>query len=79
MVARAYVLVETQVGKTKGVVEAVRGLKGIVSADVVTGPYDAIATIEGKSLTELGELLTAKIHPIDGISRTVTCLVVESD
>ena len=30
MPARAYVLVETQVGQTKEVVEAVRGLKGVV-------------------------------------------------
>ena len=78
MVVRAYVLIETQVGRTKQVVEAIRGLEGVVSVDVVTGPYDAIAIIEGGTLNEIGDLVTTKVHPIRGISRTVTCLAVRS-
>ena len=49
-------------------------VKGVVSVDPVTGPYDAIAIVEGETLTELGEIVTAKVHAISGISRTVTCL-----
>ncbi len=75
---KAYVLIETQVGKTKEVVEAIRRLKGVASVACVTGPYDAIAIIQGKTLTEIGDLLAAKVHPINGVSRTVTCLALES-
>ena len=78
MATRAYVLVETEVGKTKVVVEAIRGLEGVTLVDVVTGPYDVIATIEGKTLNEIGDIVTSKIHPIIGISRTVTCLAVRN-
>ena len=78
MAVRAYVLIETQVGKTKEVVETIRGLEGVVSVDMITGPYDAIATIERETLNEIGDLVTAKVHPISGISRTVTCLAVTS-
>ncbi len=78
MATKGYLLIETQVGKTKEVVEALRELDGVISADVVTGPYDAIATIEEETLTKVGDLVTAKIHPIKGISRTVTCLAVEN-
>jgi len=74
---RAYVLIETEVGKTKQVTEAIRRLKGVVSVDLVTGPYDAIAIVEGETLAELGEFVTAKVHPISGISRTVTCLAMK--
>ncbi|GAI77352.1 unnamed protein product, partial [marine sediment metagenome] len=42
----------------------------------VTGPYDVIATIEEETLNDIGDLVTAKIHPIAGISRTVTCLAI---
>ena len=76
MAVRAYLLIETQVGKTRQVVEAIRGLEGVVSVDVVTGPYDAIATVEGIDLRNIGDLVTTMFHPIIGISRTVTCLVV---
>ena len=72
---KAYVLIETQVGKTKDVVETIRGVEGVLSVDAVTGPYDAIAVVQGETLNEIGDLITAKVHPISGSSRTVTCLV----
>ena len=76
MTAKAYVLIETQVGKTKQVVEAIRKLEGVASVDAVTGPYDAIAILRAETLNDIGELIVAKVHHIAGISRTVTCLVV---
>ena len=78
MAAKAYVLIETNVGKTDEVVKAIRNMKGVVSVYSVSGPYDVIAIVEGKSLTEIGETVTGKFHPVDGISRTVTCLSIES-
>jgi len=76
MTVKAYVLIETQVGKTKQVAEAIDRLQGVVSVDVVTGPYDAIAVIQAETLNEIGDLIVAKVHPVPGISRTVTCLVL---
>jgi len=64
------------VGRNKEVVTALRQLEGVKSVDPVTGPYDVITTIEGETLNDIGDLVTAKIHPIAGISRTVTCLVI---
>jgi len=74
--AKAYVLIETAVGKTKEVTSAIERLEGVNSVDPVTGPYDIIAIVEGESLNEIGDLVTGKIHPIVGISRTVTCLAI---
>ncbi len=76
MAAKAFVLIETAVGKNKEVVAALNRLEGMKSVDVVTGPYDVIAVIEGADLGAIGDLVTSKIHPIAGISRTVTCLAV---
>jgi DNA-binding Lrp family transcriptional regulator len=76
MTVKAYVLIETQVGKTKQVVEAIGRLQGVVSVDAVTGPYDAIAIIQGETLNEIGDLIVAKVHHVAGISRTVICLVL---
>jgi len=78
MAVKAYLLIETRVGKTKEVVEAIGGLAGVISVDAVTGPYDAIATIEGETLEDIGDLVTSKIHSINGISRTVMCVAVRS-
>ncbi len=76
MVAIAFVLIETAVGKSKEVVDSIKQLKGVKSVDTVTGPYDVIAVVEGASLNDIGDLVTGKIHPIAGISRTVTCLAI---
>ena len=78
MAVKAYLLIETQVGKTKEVVEAIGGLAAVISVDTVTGPYDAIATIEGETLNDIGDLVTSKVHSINGISRTVMCVAVRS-
>jgi len=76
MAARAFVLIETAVGKNKEVVAALSQLAGMKSVDVVTGPYDIIAVVEGKNLNDIGDIVTGKIHPIAGITRTVTCLAM---
>ncbi len=74
--AKAFILIETVVGRTKEVVAGLKGLQGVKSVDTVTGPYDVIAIVEAKTLNEIGDLVTQKIHPVAGISRTVTCLAV---
>ena len=77
MAEKAFILIETVVGRNKQVVTALKQLEGVKSIDTVTGPYDVIATIEGETLNVIGGLVTAKFHPIAGISRSVTCLVVD--
>ncbi len=79
MAAKAFVLIETAVGKTKEVVVKIRQLEGVKSVDPVTGPYDVIVIVEAESLNDIGDLVTGKIHPIGGISRTVTCLSIWTD
>jgi len=76
--AKAFVLIETAVGRTKEVATALRQLDGVKSVDPVTGPYDVIAIIEAESLNDIGNIVTGKIHPTSGISRTVTCLAIWS-
>ena len=79
MIHRSFVLTETKVGKAKAVVGKMRQLDGVKSVDLVTGPYDVIAVVELESLNDIGALITGRIHPIAGISRTVTCLALPTD
>ena len=78
MPAKAYVLIETAVGRTREVASAIGQVKGVKTVDPVTGPYDIITVVEGASLNEIGDIVTGQIHPIAGISRTVTCLAIWS-
>jgi DNA-binding Lrp family transcriptional regulator len=76
VLAKAFVLIETAVGKTKEVVSILNKIEGLKSVDTVTGPYDIIAVIEAEDLNKIGDLITGKIHAIEGIVRTVACLAV---
>ncbi len=78
---RAYVLIESAVGKAKGVAEGVQTLQfkdaSIVSVDAVTGPFDVIATLEADDLDKVGRAITDGIQQVDDVQRTTTCLVVQ--
>ena len=76
MATKAYVLIETAVGKTKDVLRSLRQVKGVREADAVTGEYDIVAVIEAEDLNSIGELVTGNIHTIGGIQRTTTYLSV---
>jgi DNA-binding Lrp family transcriptional regulator len=71
-------LIETSVGKTTAVSDALLALPAIVTVDAVTGPYDIIAVVDAADLTAVGNLVTSDIHTIGGIVRTVTCLSMGS-
>ena len=79
MTTKAYILIETAVGKSRDVSSSLRALPGIKTVDPVTGPYDIIAVVTGPDLNAVGDLVTSKIHVINGIIRTVTCLSVGSN
>ena len=74
MPTKAFILIETSVGKTHDVGDALKKLKGVTQVDAVTGPYDIIAVVSAPDLNSVGELVTSKVHTIGGIVRTVTCL-----
>jgi DNA-binding Lrp family transcriptional regulator len=76
MTIRAFVLVETESGKSKAVTAAIRQLEGVKTADTVTGPYDVIAVIEGETPSDVGDLVNDKLQSVEGVTRTVLCLAM---
>ena len=76
MSTKAYLLIETAVGKTREVATTLTGLPGIATVDVVTGPYDIIALISGDDISVVGDVVTGHIHTVPGVVRTVTCVAV---
>jgi DNA-binding Lrp family transcriptional regulator len=75
----AYVLIQTEVGKAASVAGQVREIPGVVAADDVTGPYDVVVRAEASSVDELGRMIVSRLQMIEGITRTLTCPVVNLD
>ncbi len=74
MSARAFILIETQVGKSQEVAAALRRMEGIKSADVITGTYDVISLIDAADMSAVADLVTGRVQAIHGVMRTITCV-----
>jgi DNA-binding Lrp family transcriptional regulator len=72
----AYVLIQTEVGKVAHVAQALSHLDGVEMAEDLAGPYDVIARVQAPGLDQLGKLVASRIQLVDGITRTLTCMVI---
>jgi DNA-binding Lrp family transcriptional regulator len=75
-VVQAYILVQTEVGKAAAVAAEITSIRGVISAEDVTGPYDVIVRAEAEDVDRLGQLVVARVQSVGGITRTLTCPVV---
>ncbi|MEV6488178.1 Lrp/AsnC ligand binding domain-containing protein [Actinoplanes sp. NPDC051633] len=73
---QAYILIQTEVGKARDVAAAIHKIAGVVRVDAVTGPYDVVVLTEAHTVDELGRLIVSKVQYVPGITRTLTCSVV---
>ncbi len=72
----AYILIQTAVGGSVDVADAIRAIDGVLRVDAVTGPYDVIAMVQARSVDDLGKLLLSQIQLIPNITRTLTCPII---
>lgn len=75
--ARIYLLINVLPGKDTSIRDSLRGVKGVTTADVVTGPYDIVATLEGEDTSAIYNTIVSKIRKLKGITRTETFVSLE--
>ena len=66
----AYILIQTEVGKAAQVASTISEIAGVTKAE------DVIVRAEAETVDELGRLVVARVQSVDGITRTLTCPVV---
>ncbi|MBM4389271.1 MAG: Lrp/AsnC ligand binding domain-containing protein [Deltaproteobacteria bacterium] len=76
MSVKAYVLIEGAAGHVHKILEKLKAIPEIKTADAVTGQYDIIALIEGDDLNTLAKVSYSKIQMIEGVLRTITCNII---
>jgi hypothetical protein len=63
---KAWVLIQTEVGRAGEVAAAVTAIDGV-------GPFDVIAKVEAANLDALGRLIVSRVQAVPGTLRTLTC------
>lgn len=76
MSVQAYILVQTDVGKSNEVAKAINEIQGVMNAEHVTGPYDVIVRAEAQDMDQLAKVVLTKVQTVKGITRTLTCPIV---
>ena len=66
----------TQAGFVESVVHGLEKIEEVKEVYPVTGGIDIILKIEGKDVETIAKTILAKIHNIEGVSRTETHIVV---
>jgi DNA-binding Lrp family transcriptional regulator len=72
MAVKVYVLVRTDPGRTRQVINALQGVPSIVEIHEVLGPYDIVAEIEVDQLRDVSAILMERIRTLDGIESTTS-------
>lgn len=70
------VFVGTAAGSTRDVVRAVRAMKGVLGFAVVTGDYDLIVQVRGRTIENLAATVLEQLQSIPGVMSTSTSLIL---
>lgn len=76
MAVKAYVLVVTDPGKTRDVVNDLHKIPGVVEMHEVMGPYDIVVEIEVSNLQDIPPILGERIRTIEGIQSTTSLVAL---
>lgn len=77
--ARAYVKVNVAAGKERVVKDALLRREEVQTADITSGDQDIIALVEAQSFDELLDLTLNQLRTIEGVTGTVTNLIVDKE
>ena len=70
----AYVLIETDVGKTGDVLKDILRLQNVSHATSVAGDYDIVVEVTGKTLEDISSKVLNELHLIPNIRETKTLM-----
>ncbi|MHA1434621.1 MAG: Lrp/AsnC ligand binding domain-containing protein, partial [Candidatus Heimdallarchaeota archaeon] len=70
--AKAYVLINSEIGGESEVVEQLKAMKEVVEVSVVYGVYDVIVKLEAETMEALKELITSKVRHLNKVRSTMT-------
>lgn len=74
---KAYVLIQTS-NRSQGIVLDLRSLPGVVEADALRGPYDAIALVDPASTGRPVDEVLEDIRELPWVTRALMAPVVSS-
>lgn len=73
----ALVLVNTNLGDENKVLENIKSVEGVETANSVWGVYDLMVTVKTDSIDKLKEISTNKLRKVNGVTSMLTLILEE--
>ncbi|MFH2110733.1 MAG: Lrp/AsnC ligand binding domain-containing protein [Candidatus Bathyarchaeota archaeon] len=74
--AKAYVLINAEIGAEADVLKAVSKIPEVKEAYMVYGVYDIITMVEATTMQELKDVISWKIRRLENVRSTITMIVL---
>ena len=72
-----YVLINTEMGSEREVLDAIKKINNVIEAHAVYGVYDLIAKIEAETMNKFKETVTWEIRRLNKVRSTLTMITIE--
>jgi len=76
---RALVLIDTHFYSAEEVLQELRACEEVQEAFMVTGVYDIVAKVEGKTFDSLVDIINRRIKRLFQVQETLSMIIVESE
>jgi DNA-binding Lrp family transcriptional regulator len=73
----AFILINTKIDAMEKVLKALKNIESVKEAYSVFGVYDVIVKVEADSMDKIKDLVTYRIRRLDGVSSSLTMIVIE--
>ena len=73
----AFVMINTELGSEKEVLDEIRKIDAIKESYIVYGVYDMVAKISADTMDKLKEIVTWNVRTLDKVRATLTMVVIE--
>jgi len=75
--AKAYLKIKVEMGRERGVRDALLTFEEVKAAEVTTGDQDVLALVEADSYDDILQVVIDRLRTIKGVTGTTTDLVLE--
>ena len=73
----AFVLINTEIDAMEKVLKALENVESVKEDYSVFGVYDVVVKVEAASMDKITDLVTYRIRRLDGVSSSLTMIVIE--
>jgi DNA-binding Lrp family transcriptional regulator len=77
MSAKAFVLINTELGSEVDAVRAIKDIPNVTEAYLVYGTYDIVVKVESDTLDRVKETITRSLRTMPNVRSTLSMVVVE--